>query len=263
MITLSKLVKKKVDDSNKDITGVFIEPEPSKGSEEIDSELLINEDIDEEISEAEKNRRLLEVQLNKNNVWGYSAKGLEANKAAHAMLSTKHGLYARIPIVCKGETCPYEESCTLLKYELHTTGEMCPMETAQIELRLNEYTKDFELEKGSFTDNNLVSEIINLDIMLERCKALIAKEGVPVIDVIAGMAENGETFTRPEVSIYFNAYDRTQKRRNELYNLMLATRKDKKGSATVANSIEDYVKEVIDMTENGEFVINERPDNFK
>ena len=32
------------------------------------------------------------------------------------MLSTKTGMYARIPLVCKANSCPYAEKCQLLNY---------------------------------------------------------------------------------------------------------------------------------------------------
>ena len=70
---------------------------------------------DEEIKPAES-RALFEKSLN--NVWGYSELGIEAKKAAMTMLSTKTGMYARIPLVCKANNCPYAEKCQLLNYNL-------------------------------------------------------------------------------------------------------------------------------------------------
>jgi hypothetical protein len=216
-----------------------------------------------EITEAEQNRLNFENSLKNQNIWGYSEVGLQAKKAAMSMLSTKHGMYSRVPLTCKGDACPYAESCHLLGYNLAPVGEYCPIETAQIEKRYMEYSIDFGLDESSFTDRNMVAEIINLDIMIERCKALIAKEGVPVVDVIAGLAENGEAYYQPQVSKYWEAYERANKRRNELYQLMMATRRDKKNDVKEEKSIHDILASVID-TENGDgFVIDERPEEFK
>jgi hypothetical protein len=105
-------------------------------------------------------------------MWGYSNVGLEAKRAAMSMLATKTGMYARIPLVCKAESCPYSESCNLLPYNLAPLGEPCPIETAQIEVRYAGYDRDFNLDTASFTDKNLVAELIKHDIMLERCRRL-------------------------------------------------------------------------------------------
>ena len=213
------------------------------------SDDLIKEDMNPTTTAIE-NRERFEAEIT--NLWGYSTKGIEAKKAAMTMLSTKTGMYAKIPIVCKAESCPYSESCRLLEYDLAPEGEYCVIETTEIELRYQGYDQDFDLNKASYTDKVLVSDIITWDIMMERTKALMAKEGVPVVDVVAGIAENGEAYTRPEVSKYWEAYEKAFKKRNEAYNLMMATRKDKKGEGgeeaisitqIIANAMEDGVLE--------------------
>lgn len=221
-----------------------------------ETDLNNHEGEDENICEAIVSRENFEKNLS--NVWGYSAVGLEAKKAAMSMLSTKTGMYARIPLVCKADNCPYAESCSLLPYNLAPFGEPCPVETAQIELRYEGYKMDFG-ETTSFTDKNLINSLINHDIMLERCKALLNKEGVLVEEVFAGVSEQGEIFTRPEVSKHWEAYERVEKKRNEIYELMLATRKNKKGEKEDNNSI---TRMVSDMVANQEFVIEQRPKEF-
>lgn len=213
--------------------------------------------VDNTTCEAVMNRENFERNLN--NMWGYSNVGIEAKRAAMSMLATKTGMYSRIPLVCKAENCPYSESCSLLPYNLAPYGEPCPMETAQIEIRYAGYEKDFNLDTASFTDKNLVSELINHDIMLERCKALITKEGVLVTDVVAGIAENGEEFYRPEVSKHWEAYERVQKKRNEIYNLMMATRKDNKDKE--AQGEDSITKMMADMFA-ADFVVEEKPEEF-
>ena len=47
------------------------------------------------------------------NLWGHSAVGVQAKQAAMTMLSTKSGLYAKVPITCKTDTCPYASTCAL------------------------------------------------------------------------------------------------------------------------------------------------------
>ena len=205
------------------------------------------------------NREALEQNLT--NIWGHSNLGLEAKKAAMTMLSTKNGMYARIPLICKAENCPYCESCMLLKYDLAPLGEPCPKETAEIELRYLAYDKDFDLDNSSFTDRNLVSELINYDIMLDRLKALLAKEEVLVVDVVTGVTEDGIEYTHPEVSKTWEAYERVEKKRNNVYDLMLATRKSNKSDKN-DDGVKSITQMVSDLMDTNDFVIDVKPENI-
>ena len=118
----------------------------------------LNDDIDMDKKEAEEKRLILEKNLK--NIWGFSSLGIESKKAAMSMLSTKNGMYARIPLVCKSDNCPYASTCKLLNYDLAPYGEPCPIETAGIEYRYAEYAKQFNLDEGNFTDRTLVSDLI-------------------------------------------------------------------------------------------------------
>ena len=159
------------------------------------------------------------------NLWGHSAVGVQAKQAAMTMLSTKSGLYAKVPITCKTDTCPYASKSALLPYGLAPLGEKCPWETAMIETRYTGYLNDYDLDESSFTDKTIISELINIDIMLERTKALMAAEQVPITEVVAGMTESGEEFTRPEISKAYELYERNLNKKEKILDMMLGTRK--------------------------------------
>ena len=220
-------------------------------------------DIRHEIEET-KAQEALELrknfEANISNVWGHSSLGMEAKSAAMSMLSTKTGLYAKVPITCKADGCPYEKTCALLPYGLAPLGEKCPWETALIETRYAGYMQDYDLDTASFTDSTIVSELINIDIMLERTKSLMSAEETPITDVVAGMTESGEQFTRPEISKAYEIYERNLNRKERLLDMMMGTRKSKKGDKEQNISVMDLLHGAIDQTE---FVIEEKPDNFK
>lgn len=205
-------------------------------------------DID--INYTKESRKNFEKMIaTQNNIWGYGEKGLEAKKAAMTMLSTKTGMYARIPLICKADNCPYASTCKLLPYDLAPEGEYCPLETAEIEMRACQYAKDVDIDTTSFTDITLLNEIIGYDIMLERCRSLMAKEGTPVIDVVVGVAENGEEIRQPAVSKAWEAYEKIVKKRNEAYQLMLMTRKDNKDKVEVG---QNSISEILSTIDNDE-----------
>lgn len=221
-------------------------------------------EIKEKNELAIKKREQFEASLKNNgNLWGYSTLGLESKKAAMTMLSTKHGLYASVPIVCKGMDCPYGSSCRILSADLAPIAEPCPIEVAQIENRYLAYCEDFDLENSSFTDNVIVNEIIETDIMLERCKRLISEEMLPIQDVVVTVTEEGEAVTAPQVSKTIELNERLSRKRANLFNLMRATRKDKRGEVAATMSLTDVLTMAIDREDKEEFIINTRPDNFK
>lgn len=211
-----------------------------------------------------KKRERFEASVTNNaNIWGFSSLGLQAKQAAMSMLSTKHGLYANIPIVCKADCCPYKTSCKLLDYGLAPIGEPCPTEVAQIEKRYLAYSEDFELDDANFTDNVIVNEIVQTDVMLERCKQLIQIEALPIQDVVVSISEDGTPITAPQVSKTIELNERLSRKRNELLSLMKATRKDKKEDAISSVSIADVLAEALAKEANKEFVIDVKPEHLE
>lgn len=222
-------------------------------------------DIKNEIEEIELQEKVKNFENNiivNENPWGYSSTGLHAKSAAMAMLSTKTGLYARIPITCKADGCPYKNSCMLLKYDMAPEGEKCAFETALIEKNLEGYKRDFDLTpESSFVDFTIVKELVNADVMMERAQALLADEGVAIEEVYTGSNENsGEDFFRKEVSKALDIYERHSKMRDRLLDTMMSTRKAKSRiKDTNTNSVYDLIKESIET----EFVIEDVPEQFK
>lgn len=119
---------------------------------------------------------------------------------------------------------------------------------------------DYDLDSASFTDSTLISELINIDVMLERTKALMSKEETPITEVVAGMTESGEQYTRPEVSKALEIYDRNLNRKERILEMMLGTRKSKKSDKNQDISVMDLLHGAIDQTE---FIIEEKPDNIQ
>lgn len=212
--------------------------------------------------EIENKRKDLEAIIKeRGNLWNYSPLGLEAKKAAMTMLSTKTGMFAKVPIICKGEKCPYREKCTLAEYDMAPFGEACPIETARIEQELLAYSNEFGINLKSQTDKALISEIIVLTIHIDRCIALMAKEQTPVIDVVIGVNENGEEIRQPAVSKAQEAYERLSKRRDAKFDMMMATRKNRKTDNEDNNKF--YPAELIKNMSKELFEIEKTPAEFR
>ena len=215
-----------------------------------DIDTLLVEDSEEEARKEleERTDQIIANMQKSNNVWGLTHKGKQGVKLAMAGLSMTNGMYSRVPLVCKGNECPYAAQCALLPYGEVEEGGYCAWEIAQIEYRSRSYAKDIDYDSASFTDRNLMSELIMLDIMLERCKALLAKDGTPVIDMAIGIDQDGNEVRQPAVSKAWEAYEKVSKKRDATYQLLMLTRKDKKNSGTDddAQSLTDTLRDVID-----------------
>lgn len=217
---------------------------------------------DAQLVEAEQNYNHMMARI-KNNVWNHSKTGLMGVKAAMQMVSTKTGLYARIPIFCKGDDCPYVEGCVNWEEGMAVKGEACPVEVALLGEKLKQYANQFDLyddNKSSPTDWALVEEIILMEINMRRCQALMSKEINPIQMMTVGVSENGDEIRQPQVSKVLEAYERFSKKRNADLNMMMATRKDNKRDDTLNNQ-ESYMDIIDEAEQDPEFYnIEQRPD---
>ena len=205
------------------------------------------------VSEEEDKRKfnsLIESIRAADNPWGITPHAVRAKSAAMAMLATKNGLHARVPIICKANACPYADQCQLLAADMAPYGEYCAMELAQIDLRAMGYSQDIDYDTASFTDKNLLSELITLDVLLERCKSLMSKDGSPVIEVAIGVDHEGNEVKQPAVSKAWEAYEKISKKRDQVYQLLMMTRKDHKGvdNESDSRSLSDTLHDIINAS---------------
>lgn len=212
-----------------------------------------------ELDLAKENRKALENQYKSmDNIWGHSGVAREGKRAAMTMLSTKTGMYASIPLICKGGDCPYQETCTLREYGLCKIGEPCPKECAMIEVYYANYSEQFDLDHASFTDMTIVKDLIDTEIKLERCQALMNKEQTQIKQEFAGSTEQGDVFYKDEISKAFELYERNWKKKEKLLHLMMATKSDTYRMGEKDSSVKDIFNEAI----NTDFTVEERPEGL-
>lgn len=199
--------------------------------------------ISREESEAvvlDENFSNLDKLIASKNVFNHSKNGLRAVRSAMQMLSTTTGMYARIPIYCKDEKCPFADNCILYMHGCAPKGEACPLEVAKIDQKLRAYSAQFKLDEGEpeehATDWALVEEIICMEIYMDRCKSRMALEQDPVQQMIIGQSDDGTPILSPNVSRYVDAYEKFSRKRDRDYELLLATRKSNQKDKPVAKA---------------------------
>ena len=193
--------------------------------------------------------------------WKTNEQGMEAVRIAQAMATSKSGLYANIPIVCKGSKCPYNETCSMVSVGIDVDaliGQRCPVEIAEIMQRFNWYIGHLGVESDNIVDLSMVKELVDIDIMLERASKRMAQEGDFIEMVAVGVSESGDPIRRPEIRKSVDFKERMQKRKNDLLTLLNSTRKDKAGSkltiemdpSTYAASLMEKKRQLDTLKEN-------------
>ena len=225
------------------------------------TENLKQRDELERLMEADEHLKKMLAAVHLPNRWNYSAAGsLSKELVSKHLNSQKTGLHSMYPIMCNGAGCPYSTTCFAFKYNIQPPiGEPCVIETTKMEELTLAYDKDFHFDECSATDMLAIHELIHLDIMIDRCNALIAQELTPVIEVnIGAVPQTGEAITQPAISKYYEAYEKMSKRRSALVEELNATRKAKRNDRQDTSMREiDKIKEMI--SDASFFDIEKRP----
>ena len=204
-----------------------------------------------------------QISATEKNRWGYSPAGWLSKKLISKHLnSVKNGIYSIFPIPCKKTGCPYGESCVALKNNMTPPyGEPCVIETAKIENLIVSYANDFDFKSASTTDKILIQELIQTDLLMDRCQIMMAQEGKMLQDVTMGVTEEGEIYTQQVVSRYLDAWEKLSRRRENLFSQMDSTRKAKRGQKADDLSDEDALVKIVNVHE-GFFDVEKRPEKF-
>lgn len=185
--------------------------------------------------------------------WHLSEKAKKALELARKHRRTRHGLFSSVPLICKGPECPYAATCPLYQADLAPLDERCPLEIAMIEERFEAYTTALKVNPEDVVDLTLLRDLINAEIVIERCDKLIAESGSMIQDVIATVTTKTETpYYRPEIHKALEIRERYEKRKDTLLQLLNSTRKDQMrvaeleitASAYAAKIREKYEKEL-------------------
>lgn len=159
--------------------------------------------------------------------WNISERGKEGIRLAVSVANTKHGLYATVPIVCKGDHCPYKNTCSLYPIDMAPQGERCPIEIAQVMKIYNDYVKELEIDITSRVDLSMIKELIDIEITAMRTDKILAEEATFIEMVPFAVTDRGDILSKPEINKAQMLRDGLIKRRHEILKSLNATRKDK------------------------------------
>lgn len=167
-------------------------------------------------------------------VWKQNSQGLENLRKARQTIGMKHGMFASVPIICKGRACPYFQTCWIPEGDLQV-GERCPIEIAAIVERFDTYCEKLGVPEDDIVDSGLVKEVVDIEIMMLRADSLLATNGNFIEEVVAGITPKGQEILRPELHQAVEFKEKLRREKTRILNQLNATRKDKKTDLLAGN----------------------------
>lgn len=210
-------------------------------------------------------------------MWGISPAVVKEIGNMNRVYSSKHGMFASVPIICKGPDCAYKDVCMVSQAQ-RIVGQRCPMEIAAILSRYEQWCMHFEISTSNdvidakdLVDATLIKDLVNIEVQILRAENKIALNGDFMADTLLDIDKKCQPYfgkiVAPETEFLMTLQDRKIK----ILNQLNATRKDKasdkrkESASDVAIEIFQKVKELernqqvinisdLDFDEDGEVI---------
>ena len=166
-------------------------------------------------------------------MWGISPAVIKEISNMNRVYSSKHGMFASVPIICKGPDCAYKDVCMVSQAQ-RIVGQRCPMEIAAILSRYEQWCMHFEINTSNdvidakdLVDATLIKDLVNIEVQILRAENKIALNGDFMADTLLDIDKKCQPYfgkiVAPETEFLMTLQDRKIK----ILNQLNATRKDK------------------------------------
>lgn len=166
-------------------------------------------------------------------MWGLNSSLIqEINKSA-MIRTSKHGMFASVPIICQVQDCAYKDTCTV-DVANRVLGQRCPMEIGAIIARFNQYCLHFGLNTDGDTiaeedlvDATLIKDLVTIEVQQMRCENKIAMSGDFMSKTLLDIDKKCKPYYSDIVSPESEHLLVLQDKKVKILNQLNATRKDK------------------------------------
>ena len=167
------------------------------------------------------------------NLWKLPQTSIQAAIDVSQVYKTKHGMFAGVPILCKGVSCPYAKVC-MIPPNQRVNGGRCPMEAGAVMARFELWCKHFLIDiSGPFikdedlVDASLIRDLVDNEVQTLRAENRIAINADFIGEVISQIDNKGNVYYEETVTPAAEFKLLLQDKRYKLLNLLNSTRKDK------------------------------------
>lgn len=166
-------------------------------------------------------------------MWGVDPAVIKEIGNMNRVYSSKHGMFASVPIVCKGPDCAYKDVCMVSQAQ-RIVGHRCPMEIAAILSRYEQWCTHFEIntvqdmiDSKDLVDATLIKDLVNVEVQMLRAENKIALNGDIMADTLLDIDKKCQPYFGKIVSAETEFLMTLQDKKIKILNQLNATRKDK------------------------------------
>lgn len=164
--------------------------------------------------------------------WGQSATNMDEVRKHRQSFNLKHGMFANVPMVCKGADCPLHAMCTV-PLNNRPVGGRCPIEIAAIIDRYDKYYEELGLGPEDYFDQSQVKDLVDVEVKLLRANGHLATSASFIEQVVTAVDENGNAHYRPELNKATEYEEKLLARKSKILSDLNATRKANKSDTSV------------------------------
>lgn len=166
-------------------------------------------------------------------MWGLNGSAMNEVMNIGKVYNSKHGMFASVPIICRGASCAYKDTC-MVKASERKIGQRCPMEIAAIMSRFTQYCQHFDIdisigtiEPENLVDVTLIKDLVTIEVTMMRAENKIALNGDFMATTLLDIDKKCNPYFGKIVSPEEEHLIALQEKKQKILNQLNATRKDK------------------------------------
>lgn len=132
-------------------------------------------------------------------MWAIPNQHIQNVQREVSIVNTKHGLLSGVPIICKGDECPYINTCRIPQVD-RIVGSRCPQEIAALLVRFEQLCSEFDIRPDDSVDMGQIKELVDLEIMMLRCDNKMAFDANFIERSVKDISRNGKVLYEDKIS---------------------------------------------------------------
>lgn len=181
-------------------------------------------------------------------MWGINANLAQEIGNMNRVYSSKHGMFASVPIICKDTDCAYKDVCMVSQTE-RVVGRRCPMEISAILSRFEQWCAHFDIDTSNdvidskdLVDVTLIKDLVNIEVQILRAENKIALNGDFMADTLLDIDKKCQPYFGKIVAPETEFLITLQNRKDKILNQLNATRKDKAADKRKESASDEAIK---------------------